>query len=765
MKTSLMRWFFISSFLLSISACNIINKPLYLAKYHPEGKSYPLPECLNPHDKDCIFLIHPNKDGQAILKNEQEFLWPSASEVSEYREPHFKLGVALSGGGSKASAFAIGVLAGLADVGLLGKSREDKKDKVDVISSVSGGSYAAWFHFTREYATLKYPGKVTEYPSDWYADCLSNTPQYSHQFTGLLANKIPKAIFCDKALQGAAKLENGILQYPHQYFLKCAQDIFRPGWCDMAPTSQWLSNVSAILMAAGKGLLLIPAHHMLDTAFDGGYNFSELRRIYRDGIGVNYGAVPIGEFKSPLKTPIMNAFRCLDNPDDVHAGMAFCKNDVITFEHPATQRFDQINPDCNPTSEECSSLTLKKYSQIWRDKKESEHMPFWIISAASAQHRGLEGWLGGKGPDIIDDTFEFTPVSYGSRRYGHVHGNLNELPLLDAVVSSAAFADPNQQVVPGLIGPLAYLLNLNWGVDIANYNVSDHWRSTYKFLPIPAYLLPFPLPSESSREKNDAFIRLEDGGNADDLGLYPLLRRNVPVIVVADEANDSNGSYEDICRVKNQLAEKWENLHKFLFIPGLHNLEDHCALAEKFPDKYGYPIKQWSLHFPVLLGCVTVETNPTCSQSNDLELIRLILLKPSYDYAVAEKSRKLVNNQSQISSCWIGDKLYTDDTGTKTLSDVLSALDDNPELARFELNQLPCETLSFLGSKDFASEHFPQNSTVWMTFNSSFPVFAAYRELARDRVTKASLLISDKMEFSKEVIRQYNARMVHQKIE
>jgi NTE family protein len=49
------------------------------------------------------------------------------------------LGLALSGGGSRAAAFHIGTLQGLAEVELL--------DAVDVVSSVSGGSVfaAAWF--------------------------------------------------------------------------------------------------------------------------------------------------------------------------------------------------------------------------------------------------------------------------------------------------------------------------------------------------------------------------------------------------------------------------------------------------------------------------------------------------------------------------------------------------------------------------------------------------------------------------------------------
>lgn len=51
------------------------------------------------------------------------------------------LGLALSGGGTKAAMFAHGVLHGLNDTGLL--------DQVDIVSSVSGGGYAAFWYYSK----------------------------------------------------------------------------------------------------------------------------------------------------------------------------------------------------------------------------------------------------------------------------------------------------------------------------------------------------------------------------------------------------------------------------------------------------------------------------------------------------------------------------------------------------------------------------------------------------------------------------------------
>lgn len=52
-----------------------------------------------------------------------------------------RLGLALSGGGTRAAYFSLGMLSGL--------SRSVVLEYVDVISSVSGGGYAAYWYFAR----------------------------------------------------------------------------------------------------------------------------------------------------------------------------------------------------------------------------------------------------------------------------------------------------------------------------------------------------------------------------------------------------------------------------------------------------------------------------------------------------------------------------------------------------------------------------------------------------------------------------------------
>ena len=78
------------------------------------------------------------------------------------------LGLALAGGGTKAAGFSIGVLKGLVESGQM--------ERLDIISSVSGGSYAAyWF-----YARLVFDDPTFEqkqptsrvFQQDLFLDCL-----------------------------------------------------------------------------------------------------------------------------------------------------------------------------------------------------------------------------------------------------------------------------------------------------------------------------------------------------------------------------------------------------------------------------------------------------------------------------------------------------------------------------------------------------------------------------------------------------------------
>jgi hypothetical protein len=132
--------------------------------------------------------LNSDENVKAAKRNNSEFLKRTyASEADFYRHRHQpgkssgpasqsgaenpyegpEYCIAMSGGGSRSAAFNIGVLAGLSD--LHDKNKDTGKDetildKVDTISSVSGGSYASSWYFARHYN--EYQSEEKQTPED-----------------------------------------------------------------------------------------------------------------------------------------------------------------------------------------------------------------------------------------------------------------------------------------------------------------------------------------------------------------------------------------------------------------------------------------------------------------------------------------------------------------------------------------------------------------------------------------------------------------------
>ena len=84
---------------------------------------------------------------KTILDNNSHALQQYQQENDTFNDGHRPYwGLALSGGGVRSASFSIGVMKALYDIKIL--------DKIDVISSVSGGSYASLWYFAQHYAAL-----------------------------------------------------------------------------------------------------------------------------------------------------------------------------------------------------------------------------------------------------------------------------------------------------------------------------------------------------------------------------------------------------------------------------------------------------------------------------------------------------------------------------------------------------------------------------------------------------------------------------------
>lgn len=379
----------------------------------------------------------------------------------------------------------------------------------------------------------------------------------------------------------------------------------------------------------------------------------------------------------------------------------------------------------------------------------------WIINATAGEDRSPWDFAGQSHPEMT--VFEFTPYGSGSGIYDYSKNPLhNRVSVFDAVVSSAAFFDSQQKnfTDPPLrnIASLGMKLStLNWGSSYRNPNASPIHNVLHHALPWPLYYFhKFNAGSDSN------YIHLSDGGMSEDLGVYSLVRRGVPNIIISDHSADRGGAMADVCRLKKILQDSGdknaENEPKFyLHIPALHDLDKVCEAKQNI----GYDIYNWQ--FPILLGCISsvdpkqIGNNNAyqyqCekpSDSNDY-YARVFVIKPSLgEAAMAEKIREIANDcpkgntaSVECKNSLIKHTTFLEAGESYKLENLVDVPISNPWL--FE-EKLPRELVIFILNNSFDRDktdrndgcpYFPQNSTVSMTANSSPWLYGAYRELGR----------------------------------
>jgi hypothetical protein len=680
---------------------------------------------------------------RVALANEKEKALRTALEtpfLAESSRSRANLGIALSGGGSKAGAFAIGVLAGLADADLL--------DTADYISSVSGGSYAAYFYYTHRILPRFRPGerdsKVTTKELFW--DCVQRPAP--ERMTKDIRDKLGERGACDEGSLRPSLGTTPRLPYVdarYQSFLRCQQDVFNPGVCSRDPSlGDYDKSINRVTLAGT--LALIPVGWISNVLFDWGVNTSQAAHTYRRGIGMAYGTTLT--HGAALQDPTQREVPC-DKPADGGAYALDCKRGRflvapygMNYQELRTGLLESRKPGATP-------------------------MPFWIINATGPRYRSAYGWWSRTQEDTSNlDMFEMTAVSHGSGRFGYVSApmSLHGMDVLDSVAASAAFADSSQlaitnRVVKGVLGVGIRLANFDWGSDIANYNVSDWRRELHKGLPAPLYWTDSgidrtfgPASKPERRDFEDrahtAYIRLIDGGNAEDLGVYALMKRQVKTLVIADSASDSDGHFGDVCAFAARLRHNPPTFPTGLYIPGLADLQAHCdALHDKDnPQARSYPVREWKFHFPVLMGCLRVtppaEGAPACEGLDVATDSRVLLVKPAIDLesVIVNQTLKAEGGMKKqvIAKCRAPEGLLdTDKTagGSKETEDVQA------------VPALNCDATAFLLAawidKDGPCQTFPQHGTAKMTVNSSAAVFSAYRELGRQYLLQAKPVLDE----------------------
>jgi hypothetical protein len=358
-------------------------------------------------------LGNPKKD------IEDDLFKAERAHLSRAKKP--KVGLALAGGGTKAAAFAHGVLHGLNDAGVL--------QHVDVISSVSGGSYAALWYYTKQIEAKRHNFDVKEIFLDcWPAwriypqvdSTKTDWPEYRHLFTSAARNE---ANVCSEKTHNVAgdpyRFQAHIVRYP---------DLFRTAY-----TTQ-TSNEQSAPMSESLGLLTNAVFELLVgwMGIDTG-----LVDAYQAGIERTWGL-----------NPERRSIGAPDNP----SAWSYTNNDK------------NIHSNYRPRMDGASAT----FAQLRELYKDDTAPPMWV----------LQSTLGDKGflPNM-ETLYEISPFIQGSPNKlapyesspSKFAPEIQQLPR--AVRASAAFAD-SQGVQPGvlkslMVGVSKHLLpSSRWGVDI-----------------------------------------------------------------------------------------------------------------------------------------------------------------------------------------------------------------------------------------------------------------------------------------------------------
>lgn len=446
-----------------------------------------------------------------------------------------RLGLSLSGGGTRAAHFAHGVLQGINDSGLLAR--------VDVISSVSGGSYAAYWYFTKRLEARREGFQAKAIfadclPTWWVDEPTTNETVKTLQHLMSLAqnNRSQNLPVCGDALHW----ETGD-PYRWQAHLARWPDLFgiRPGIVNGDRQGKPIKPILTQLTAVFAGFAECP------------HNDARAQEVYQYGIERVWGLNP-----RPRQFPLH------PNP----------KNDRGTQWRYTNQQGDQWNWDMHVDPK-----------NDWQDLEEATvgkaQFPLWIINATNGQNMPRK-------PDA-SNIYEMTALAHGMQKQGY--GYIEESPALmggvpygvsdlgTATRASAAFVDAQGVVVPWWRKLMELNSNFRWGLDVED-RFSRNAGGPGKTL------------------------HLSDGGGSENLGLYSLIKRGIPDIIVVDAEYDIIGRMEGLCRVRKLLADEGLEMK---FENTLENFDQVCATHFTTGDEtvLAYNTSAW--RNPVIEGSVT----------------------------------------------------------------------------------------------------------------------------------------------------------------
>ena len=531
------------------------------------SRAFPLDPCTAPGEKDCVVrtaaLVEAKQKRMPIRFLE---LWDPAvrkaicdastydghdtcetalAALSDYLIPGGKLpdkhsiGVALEGGGSKASPFSLGVLAGLQEADIL-------PARVGAVSSVSGGSYAASFQFNRLWD--RYAGKVKDAQNtgrcrapavpvaadltrsrsgesgyaDWFRSCI---PDAYADASGVLGH-LQSLPACGErpSATGPGVTHDFLPEYAFQGHVWRWPDLLFSDQRNQLKTDRRLRGPEL----AQTGLLTLasmataPLQLISRSLFHWPINTAPSKAAYRHGIDREFGFSP-ADWKAAIDSP---------------EGVA-----VVAAQRSRERTLG------------CLGAILPAQGE-----------PTWIVNSSTPGPVTVVDWITTSSRDPLMNSFELTPTGYGSGLYGYATMpprfrfefdgfayTPRDMSMTDAVVASAAFFDDNQSLISSqpqrlAAGLFQHALNLTWFTDIPNYNVDRWYRVRNNAKPYPLWGIP-----TNGKPETTAYIHLQDGGNSENTGIFALLRRGYRTIIYAHGTEDRDAKFPALCHLKNIL--------------------------------------------------------------------------------------------------------------------------------------------------------------------------------------------------------------------
>ena len=467
----LMRVLFVIAAIILLAGCSSLRVGGDIEP-HIEGIYSPMHLDNDPHN---LNLAYQNKKILDKYYGEERQYYPS-NAANNIRP---KTGLALSGGGMRSASFSIGVMTGLA-------KQKDVFDSIDIISAVSGGSYAASWYYLQQYYMMqslckrKYCGADNQCGKP-YDDCLEQVCK-NHPSCKACLEQMPA-----KLLDPDDKFQKRLSEHGD------------------------LTGTKRGLLWSALNILTIPFNFLFNGIFDWQRNTAISRWFYQRRIEDTFHRIPENVCDG-------NETNGMPGPDLLTLGL---QEKSVTF--PDLSKFIQ--------NRKLPGLIVNATVQLdddpWHHGSKLSNSVFEFAPLRlGSSGVGFAGWQKAKSDKSNFDDECPKPEELESP----------PMSLTRAISISGAAVDSS--VVPGAQKKMmAALFNQNLGHYLDNYNCPPSNREWFKhwFAFWPIYYGHY-----YDRDKHGIRLYLSDGGHSENLGAFSLVRRLPERIIIVDAEQDYN---------------------------------------------------------------------------------------------------------------------------------------------------------------------------------------------------------------------------------